>query len=111
LPTTFIPIIVVEYNEAQASKTTLARRRRWAIRRVKMKVLTSLLAIVLIAGLLVGCAGMSTQQQRVLSGGAIGAGAGAALGAVTGGSVVGGAAIGAAGGAVGGYIYDRSKRR
>ena len=70
----------------------------------------TLLIVVLMAGLIVGCAGMTTQQQRVLSGGAIGAGTGAALGAVTGGSVAGGAAIGAAGGAVGGYIYDQSKK-
>jgi osmotically inducible lipoprotein OsmB len=69
-----------------------------------------LFLIILIAGLLVGCAGMNTQQQRVLSGGAIGAGTGAALGVITGGSVAGGAAIGAAGGAVGGYLYDQSKR-
>lgn len=75
-----------------------------------MNVLTMLLLTVLIAGLLVGCAGMSTQQQRVLSGGAIGAGTGAALGVITGGSVAGGAAIGAAGGAVGGYLYDQSKK-
>jgi hypothetical protein len=72
--------------------------------------LTTLLVIVLMAGLIVGCANMNTQQQRVLSGGAIGAGTGAALGVITGGSVAGGVAIGAAGGAIGGYIYDQSKR-
>jgi len=76
-----------------------------------MKTLMMVVAISLVAALLVvGCAGMTTQQQRTLSGGAIGAGAGAALGAATGGSVAGGAAIGAAGGAVGGYLYDQSKR-
>jgi osmotically inducible lipoprotein OsmB len=75
-----------------------------------MRVLTTFLVIVLMTGLMSGCAGMSNQQQRVLSGGAIGAGAGYALGAVTGGSMVGGAAIGAAGGAVGGYIYDQVKK-
>jgi osmotically inducible lipoprotein OsmB len=75
-----------------------------------MNLLTSFLALVLVVALLVSCAGMTTQQQRILSGGAIGAGAGAAIGAVTGGSVVGGAAIGAAGGAAGGFLYDRAKK-
>ncbi len=54
-----------------------------------------------------GCSGLDTQEQRVLSGGAIGAGAGAAVGAATGISILSGAAIGAAAGAVGGYVYDK----
>ncbi len=71
-----------------------------------MFVVISLVAVLLLGG----CAGMTNQQQRVLSGGAIGAGTGAALGAITGGSVATGAAIGAAGGAVGGYLYDQSNK-
>ncbi|NLJ29745.1 MAG: hypothetical protein GX433_17305 [Deltaproteobacteria bacterium] len=59
---------------------------------------------------LTSCAGMSTTQQRVLSGGAIGAGSGAAIGAITGGSPAVGAAVGGAAGAAGGYIYDQSKK-
>lgn len=55
---------------------------------------------------LAGCAGMSTREQRVLSGGAIGAGAGAAIGGLTGGSMGTGAAIGGAAGAAGGLIHD-----
>jgi len=39
--------------------------------------------IIVCVGLIVGCANMTPQQQRTLSGGAIGAGAGAALGAIT----------------------------
>ena len=58
-----------------------------------------------------GCNGMSSTQQRTLSGGALGAGAGAGAGALTGGSAVGGALIGGAAGAAGGYLYDREKRR
>ena len=54
-----------------------------------------------------GCSGLDTHEQRVLSGGAIGAGAGAAIGAATGVSILSGAAIGAAAGAVGGYVYDK----
>ena len=74
----------------------------------KMPILAAITAIVLLAG---GCSGMSTTEQRVLSGGAIGAGTGAAVGAVTGGSVVGGALLGGAVGAGAGYLYDRERRR
>jgi hypothetical protein len=57
--------------------------------------------------LLAGCSGMSTTEQRMLSGGAIGTGAGAIVGAATGGlSIAAGAAIGAAAGVAGGYIVD-----
>jgi hypothetical protein len=55
-----------------------------------------------------GCSNMTRQQQRVLSGAAIGTGVGAAAGALTGGNAVTGAAIGAAAGAGGGYLYDKS---
>ncbi len=51
------------------------------------------------------CSGLSTTDQRVLSGGAIGSG----IGALATGSV-GGAAAGGAIGAGAGYLYDRSKR-
>lgn len=69
-----------------------------------------LLALLLVSGLgIAGCSGMSSTQQRTLSGGAIGAGAGAAGSAVTGGCVTCGAALGGALGAGAGYLYDRSK--
>jgi len=75
-----------------------------------MKIKTLIVAFLL-AVFLFGCSGMSTREQRVLSGGAIGAGSGAVIGAVTGGLSVGaGAAIGAAAGALGGLIYDESTR-
>lgn len=58
---------------------------------------------VLVLALTTGCAGMSTRQQRALSGGAIGAAGGAALGAIAGspttGAIVGGA-VGTATGAL-----------
>jgi hypothetical protein len=76
-----------------------------------MKIVRLLVVMIVVVGLIAGCSGMTAQQQRVLSGGAIGAGAGAALGAITGGSVAAGAAIGAAAGAVGGYVYDQTKQR
>lgn len=59
-----------------------------------------------------GCAGMTPQQQKTLSGAGIGAGGGAVLGAVTGGSPVVGAVIGSGVGAATGYILgERDKRR
>ncbi len=59
---------------------------------------------------LVGCSNLSRTQQRVLSGGAIGAGVGTATTLVTGGCVSCGAAVGGVAGAAGGYIYDRVER-
>ncbi len=56
------------------------------------------------------CSGMSTTQQRTVSGGAIGAGVGALGTVVTGGCVACGAAVGAGVGAAGGYIYDRLEK-
>lgn len=59
---------------------------------------------------LAGCSGMSTTEQRTLSGGVIGAGAGTVITAATGGCIICGAAIGAGVGALGGYVYDRMER-
>jgi osmotically inducible lipoprotein OsmB len=65
------------------------------------------LALTLAALLLVGaCSGMSYTEQRVLSGGAIGAGSGALIGAAAG-SAATGAAIGGGAGLLGGYLYDQ----
>ncbi len=69
-----------------------------------------LTAIVLVV-LLAGCSGMSTQQQRMLSGGAIGAGAGAAVGGISGGSATTGAILGGAAGVAGGYLYDKADEK
>lgn len=71
-----------------------------------MRMLTVLLAVFL----LYGCAGMTPTQQRMLSGGAIGAAGGAAIGAATGGSAATGAAIGGAAGVVGGVIVDQYEK-
>lgn len=75
-----------------------------------MRRVNAVVAVFVLLFVLVGCAGMSTTQQRVLSGGAIGAGTGAAVGAISGGSAGAGAAVGGAAGALGGYIYDKSKK-
>jgi len=66
---------------------------------------TRSLAIILLAGLtLAGCSGMNRQEQRALSGGAIGAGGGALLGAIAGFNPLTGALIGGAGGAAVGAL-------
>lgn len=67
-----------------------------------------LLAVVVV---LAGCASMNSTEQRMLSGGAIGAGAGALIGAAAAGNPAAGAAIGGAAGVVGGAIYDDIQRR
>jgi len=67
-------------------------------------------ALALVA-LVSACAGMNSREQRVLSGGAIGAGSGAAIGALTGGSVATGAAVGGIVGSVGGLVVDEMQRR
>lgn len=79
--------------------------------RTDRKPTRGLIAIVAAAGLLTACAGMSPTEQRVLSGGAIGAAGGGAVGAVTGGNPVTGAVLGGAAGAAGGYLYDRAQNQ
>lgn len=56
-----------------------------------------------------GCAGMSSTQQRVLSGGAVGATGGAIIGAIAGSAAIGAAAGGGAG-LLGGYVYDQYQK-
>ena len=70
----------------------------------------SMIAASAVLGLsLAGCSGMSDTEQRVLSGGAIGATGGAIIGAMAG-SPGWGAAIGGAAGLAGGYLYDRNRK-
>ena len=63
------------------------------------------IALLVLALLTTGCAGMSTQQQRALSGGAIGAAGGAAFGALAG-SATTGAIVGGALGVATGALWD-----
>lgn len=70
------------------------------------------IAALALAGLVaVGCTGMNNQQQRALSGGAMGAAGGAAIGALTGGSAFAGALIGGAAGTAGGLLYHESEKK
>lgn len=64
------------------------------------------LLLVLMLLTAVGCANMTPQQQRALSGGAIGAAGGAAVGAVVGGSPALGAAVGGVVGAATGALWE-----
>lgn len=79
-----------------------------------MKHIEKVAAVFALILMLSGCAGMSTREQRMLSGGAIGAAGGAAIGAITAGNPATGAAvggaIGGAVGAVGGYIVDEMEK-
>jgi len=65
--------------------------------------------VILAALFLAGCAGMSTTEQRVLSGGAIGAGGGALIGAAAGSAAIG-AGVGGGAGLLGGYLYDQYRK-
>ncbi len=69
----------------------------------RLRVISWMLGCAL---LVAGCAGLSRTEQRVLSGGAIGAGLGTAGAVVLGGPLIVGAAIGAGAGAVGGYVAE-----
>jgi osmotically inducible lipoprotein OsmB len=71
-------------------------------------MLKHLTVCVLSVSLLAGCDHLSRQQQRALSGGAIGAGAGAVAGAIVGGPILGLALLGGAAGAVTGALTTPS---
>jgi len=72
-----------------------------------MKKILVLVLVVTFA--VASCSGMTTTQQRVLSGGAIGASGGALVGWAAGNPAVG-AAVGGGAGALGGLIYDQYEK-
>ena len=67
----------------------------------------TLVVVPLAAAFLFGCSGMSNTQQKMLSGGAIGAAAGAGIVAIAGGNPIWGAIGGAAVGTAGGYLMSK----
>jgi osmotically inducible lipoprotein OsmB len=69
----------------------------------------TVILVVVAALLLGGCSGMGYTEQRVLSGGAIGASSGTLIGWAAG-SPAAGAAIGGGVGLLGGYLYDRYEK-
>lgn len=77
------------------------------------RMLRNRLPAALVIGALLAttaCSNMNQTEQRVLSGGAIGATVGTVGTLVTGGCVACGAAIGGAVGAGTGYVYDQMKK-
>jgi osmotically inducible lipoprotein OsmB len=66
-----------------------------------------IILLVVAALFLGGCSNMSATQQRVLSGGAIGASSGALIGWAAGSP---GAAIGGGAGMLGGFLYDQYQK-
>jgi len=70
------------------------------------KVIILLMVAALFLG---GCSSVSPTQQRVLSGGAIGASSGALIGWAAG-SPAAGAAIGGGAGLLGGFLYDQYQK-
>lgn len=69
---------------------------------------TSVFTMLVVCLAVAGCDHMTQQQQRALSGGAIGAAGGAAIGVLAGGSLLTGALIGGAGGAAVGALTSGS---
>lgn len=69
----------------------------------------TVILILVVALALGGCSGMSATQQRVVSGGAIGASSGALIGWAAG-SPAAGAAIGGGAGLLGGFLYDQYEK-
>ena len=69
----------------------------------------AIVLLVVLSLALGGCSGMNATQERVLSGGAIGASSGALIGWAAGSPAVG-AAIGGGAGLLGGLIYDQYER-
>lgn len=90
--------------------TALMARREATLHAPHRRTMVRIGALVVAGLTLVGCSGMSSTEQRTLSGGAIGAGIGAAGTALTGGCVACGAAIGGAVGAGAGYLYDQHEK-
>lgn len=69
----------------------------------------AVILVVVLALAVGGCSGMSSTQQRMLSGGAMGASSGALIGWAAG-SPAAGAAIGGGAGVLGGFLYDQYQK-
>jgi hypothetical protein len=78
-----------------------ARFRSWTMLKKKLIATTLALAVVLSTS---ACSNMSSQTQRVLSGGAIGAAGGAGIAYIAGGPILGAALVGGGAGAAVGAL-------
>jgi osmotically inducible lipoprotein OsmB len=102
-----IGVLLAQISHIGESKNRVFRSKEE--KTMKSKAIAIMMVLVLLSTFLVGCSGMSRTEQRVLSGGAIGAGVGAGTSLITGGALGTNAAIGAAAGALGGFIFDKLK--
>jgi len=76
---------------------------------IEMRLMTGFAGLLVAVTLMSGCENLDSTEQRMLSGGAIGAATGAVGTALTGGCVACGAAIGGAVGAGAGYVIDKTE--
>lgn len=72
---------------------------------VPMKSVVSVTLVLVLAAFTAGCASMTPEQQRMLSGGAIGGASGVVIGAIGGAPLVG-AAVGTAVGVAAGALWE-----
>lgn len=103
----FLKICSVESKETKGNGTSTTRQKE--TNQVSRAMAKPIALGVLVLALTTGCAGMSTRQQRALSGGAIGAAGGAAIGAMAG-SPTTGAIVGGAVGTATGALWDDIKK-
>lgn len=103
----FLNMCSIESKNKQINDTSITRQKEAS---QMSKTISQQIALgVLLLALATGCAGMSTRQQRALSGGAIGAAGGAAIGAMAG-SPTTGAIVGGAVGTATGALWDDVKK-
>lgn len=103
----FLKICSAEGEKKKINDTSTARHKEG--NRMSRAISKPIALGVLVLALTTGCAGMSTRQQRALSGGAIGAAGGAAIGAMAG-SPTTGAIVGGAVGTATGALWDDIKK-
>lgn len=103
----FLNICSIESKNKKASAVSTTRQKEAGQMSGAMSKRIALGVLVL--ALTTGCAGMSTRQQRALSGGAIGAAGGAAFGAMAG-SPLTGAVVGGAVGTATGALWEDIKK-
>lgn len=103
----FLNMCSMESKDKQVNDISITRQQE--TNRMSKTMSQQIALGILLLALATGCAGMSTRQQRALSGGAIGAAGGAAIGAMAG-SPTTGAIVGGAVGTATGALWDNVKK-
>ncbi|MBI3809290.1 MAG: hypothetical protein HY284_02375 [Nitrospirae bacterium] len=93
-----------DHEDARLLDRSKARKEVSKMRMMKIG------SVLLVLTLMTGCAGLTDEQQRALSGGAAGAAGGALFGAIAGGSATIGAAVGGPVGIAAGLLYHEHER-